>query len=72
MVTKDVDHLKLLTIEETLSSMVGKMPPADWKQPVVNQPLWMREDAEVGWKICGAKVERRPHGGSSRASMGGN
>jgi hypothetical protein len=27
------------TIEETLFSMMGKMPAADWKQSVVNRPM---------------------------------
>ncbi len=42
-----VGHLKLLITEQTLSSIMGKMPSVDWKQWAVGRLIWLRDERGV-------------------------
>jgi hypothetical protein len=45
-----VGHLKLLINEQSLSSIIGKIPSVVWKQWAVGRPIWLREEIGVANK----------------------
>jgi hypothetical protein len=47
---KAVGHLKMLINEQTLPSIMEKMPAADWQQGAINRPTWVKEEVEVAFR----------------------
>jgi hypothetical protein len=43
--------LKVLLDEQTILSIMGRMPPADWKQLAVDRLNWVRGNIEEAFKV---------------------
>ncbi len=63
---KEVDLLKMqmLINEQTLSSIMGKMPVVDWKQWVMKRPLWVKYKIEMAF---GRFIEQKRRDGLDMA-----